>query len=375
MENSQLLDSLPLPKMEESTTEYFQRWHESVAPSGIYGINIPSQYGGLGLGHWDRFCAIAEMSMVNPSAGAILQSVTLGVGLFLSAPNDIRDEWLPQLADGRQVASICITEPISGARMGNMETKITAFNEADRYVLSGEKQFIANSHVATVHGVIAVADSIPKHNHRHIAVIVPAAKKGVSCGCHDDLDGLRHFNVGTLRFDEVLLDRCNLLVGENGMTLGHRSITLFGKLNLAAVAFGALKASSQATLEYLESTIGKQKDLATVPAIKQRLGLVQMKISQAEALCMRAAQSIDRGEPDAGAILAAKAGTIDLAIQGILDCISIMGARGGSTAAGHVRRLADVIQTLAPAGSESVNIYQLGQVAMGTYKKVGSYDA
>lgn len=58
-----------------------------------------------------------------------------------------------------------------------------------------------------------------------------------------------------------------------------------------------------------------------------------------------------------------------------LDCIPIMGVQGASIAVSYVRRLADVLQTLAPAGTESVNLSQLGQVAVGSYKKVGIYHA
>lgn len=369
-----IIQNIPLPTDTDDCLSYFRTWHQFAAPTGLYGVNIPQRHGGLGLSHEDRFTLISEMAAVNPSAGAIFQSVTLGVGLFLSAPDPVKELWLPKLASGEEVASICITEPIAGARMGSMETSVQSSGQTE-FVLRGRKQFIANSHVATVHGVIAKADTLPGHPFRHVAAIIPQGREGVTAGQMDDLDGLRHFNVGQLAFDNVHVGPTDLLLGENGLTLGHRSITLFGKLNLAAVALGALKRSWSETLKYLDSDVGASKDLRRVPVINQMLGRVQLALEESETLCSMAAKSIDDGQPNEALILTAKARTCSLAVTGILDCISVMGARGGSVWAGHVQRLNDVIQTLAPAGTESVNLTQLGRISAGLHRGVGMYDA
>lgn len=369
-----LVQNIPLPTKTDDALSYFRTWHEYAAPTGIYGVNIPSRYGGLGLSHEDRFSMISEMSAVSPSAGAILQSVTLGVGMFLSAPEAVKEYWLPKLATGEEITSICITEPFAGARVGSMETSIECSGPTE-FLLEGKKQFIANSHIATVHGVIAKANTLPGHPFRHVAAVVPQSRKGVKAGLVDDLDGLHHFNVGQLGFDGVRVKPKELFLGEDGLTLGHRSITLFGKLNLAAVAFGAFKRSWSETLEFLDSDIGRSKDLIRIPAINQIQGKVQLALEESEALCLTAAKSIDNGCPNEARILAAKATTCDLALTGILDCISIMGARGGSVWAGHVQRLNDVIQTLAPAGTATVNLTQLGKISTGLYREVGMYDA
>lgn len=96
----ELAQNTPLPTNTDDTLGYFQTWHEYAAPTGIYGVNIPSRYNGLGLSHRDRFLAISEIAAVSPSAGAILQSITLGIGIFLSASEAVKESWLPKLASG-----------------------------------------------------------------------------------------------------------------------------------------------------------------------------------------------------------------------------------------------------------------------------------
>ena len=365
--------SFPLPEEKETPLAYFSRWHAAVSPTGLYGINIPSRYGGLELGHWDRFEAISNMARRDTSAGAILQSVTLGVGMFLSAPEHLREEWLPKLATGEEIATICITEPKSGARIGSLESTLLPISGGEAYVLTGSKQFIANAHVGTVHGVFAKNVAPGQSRPRCVGIIVPNNSAGVEAGPIDDLNGLKHFNGGGLRFNNVQIPADHVLLGINGLRLAHRSITLFGKLNLAAVAYGALLRSWDETQSYLSSDTGRTKQLEKLGAIRSLIGEVQRSISASRALCFSAAHSIDKGVPEDDLIVAAKAATVNNAISGILACISIMGARGGSVAAGHVERLSDVVQTMAPAGTESVSNAQLGQFAMGNYKKVGIY--
>ena len=226
-----------------------------------------------------------------------------------------------------------------------------------------------------MHGVIAKAHDIPGHPLKHIVAIVPQGRKGVEAGLVDDLDGLHHFNVGQLSFDDVCIQPKELLLDENGLTLAHRSIILFGELNLAAVAFGVLKRSWSETLKYLDSDMGKSEDLVQIPSLNQTLGRIQLALEESEALCLTAAKSIDDGCPKEARILAAKAKTCNLALTAILDCISIVGARDGSVWAGHVQRINDVIQTLAPAGTSSVNMAQLGRIPTSIYRGVGMYDA
>ncbi|WP_017589467.1 acyl-CoA dehydrogenase family protein [Nocardiopsis ganjiahuensis] len=125
-----------------------------LAATGWHGLTIPKQYGGLGANHLARSVSIEETSRLSAAAGASLQSAQLGVAMFVGyGSEEQKSRYLPDLASGKRIASICITEPESGSHILGM--RCTARREGDSYVLNGRKWFIANSHVADVHGVVA----------------------------------------------------------------------------------------------------------------------------------------------------------------------------------------------------------------------------
>ncbi|HEY9312916.1 acyl-CoA dehydrogenase family protein [Williamsia sp.] len=82
--------------------------------------------------------------------------------------------------------TICMTEADSGSHLLGMQT--TATRDGDHWILNGRKWFIGNSHIATLHGVIARTDS-GQHSGALSAFLVEAATPGCSVGIEHDLSG------------------------------------------------------------------------------------------------------------------------------------------------------------------------------------------
>ena len=117
----------------------------------------------LGLGEtWDEVLeamrllhAVEELNRVDGSVGITMwahNSLCANHIVLFGSPEQ-KARYLPDLASGKRIASICITEPESGSHILGM--RCTARREGDSYVLNGRKWFIANTHVADVHGVVA----------------------------------------------------------------------------------------------------------------------------------------------------------------------------------------------------------------------------
>lgn len=349
--------------------EFSRNVIKEVSKLGWAGICIPTFYGGSGLGHLHRFLSIEALSSLSPSAGVVLQSVQLGTAIFMNADEQQKEYWLPKLASGEEVATICITESISGSNINRMSTAVKLHDKS--LELNGRKRFIVNSHVASVHGVISKFD-YPDLPRKYAGLIVPASLSGCSPGMPDGIHGLHGVNIGEVIFDKCQIDFSTLVIREvDGIALAHRSITIFGKLNLAAVAVGCLSNAIELTTSFLDSEIGRRKDLASVDAIRRHLSDAERKLLRIRHLCYSAAQSIDDGVPNEGLIMTAKIDAVRGAISGILDCMGVFGARGGLVETGLTSLLLDVLQLMPPAGTESVNLKRLAQVALGEYKMSG----
>lgn len=343
---------------------YSQAVADGMARVGWAGVNIPIRYGGLGKSHLTRVLMIEAASTVSPSLGAVLKSIQLGTAVPLYSAARNRDYWLQRLALGDDVGSICITEHISGSNLAQMRTVL----DEDGHI-SGDKAFIVNSHVATLHGVV-LRDGRVNCGRRLVTALIPASVSGVSSGVDHDLDGLAGVNCGEVKFSRVKTSIDNLDLQSNGMQIGLRAITIFGKLNLASVAIGALSAAIRTVETYLRYGDGSVKRLAKRGVIQKLLGEANACRIQARQLVYSGAMSLDGNSADEMLITTAKMRAGQLAIQGIFHCMEILGARGGMREYGLVGLLNDAIQTLSPAGTSTVALKRLGQNSVNEYRSI-----
>lgn len=353
----------------ESSIEFSREVCRIVGRMGWAGLSIPVDFGGAGASHVERLFSIQASSHCDPSIGVLVQSVQLGLAVFLNASKEQKQEWLPPLCSGEKTSSICLTEPVSGSNLAKMETRI--LKGAMESSLVGKKDFIVNSHIADVHGVVArnVNGSV---GDKFFAVIVPADSRNIQAGNTYLLPGLEGVNIGSVEFvDGCSVTNNNILSDKDGLEVAHRSITLFGKLNLAAVALGIQQKALDITKAYLRSETGKLKNLSQKSAIRGLLGNVNRRFVISNAACVSAAASLDRGTPNEPLILAAKTESVNSAIATVVDCMNVLGARGGLVETGLTDLLLAATQIQYPAGTASVNNKRLADDCLGAYREVG----
>ena len=186
------------------------------------------------------------------------------------------------------------------------------------------------------------------------------------------MPGLEGVNIGSVEFvDGCSVTNNNILSDKDGLEVAHRSITLFGKLNLAAVALGIQQKALDITKAYLRSEKGKLKNLSQKSAIRGLLGNVNRRFVISNAACVSAAASLDRGTPNEPLILAAKTESVNSAIATVVDCMNVLGARGGLVETGLTDLLLAATQIQYPAGTASVNNKRLADDCLGAYREVG----
>ena len=89
---------------------------------GLLGMQVPEAYGGLGLRHADNLRVLEQLGAID---------LTLALVVFNHGVNGIRpiqgyatpavrDEWLPRLASGREMAAFALSEPGSSVNVGGI---------------------------------------------------------------------------------------------------------------------------------------------------------------------------------------------------------------------------------------------------------------
>src|SRR5690606_38436103 len=132
---------------------------KKMADLGLFGINIPEEYGGLGRDYLSYIVVVEELARVDAShAITVSAHSTLGSSPILNFGTEAQKQrYLPLLAQGRVLAGFGLTEP--GAGSDASATRTTAVRlPGGGYRLNGTKIFITHAGVGEVFVVTAVTD-------------------------------------------------------------------------------------------------------------------------------------------------------------------------------------------------------------------------
>src|ERR1700749_2240812 len=104
---------------------------------GLFGLSIPTEYGGLGLTMEEEVLVCFELGQTSPAFRSVIgTNVGIGSQGIVMFGNDAqKDEWLPKLASGEMVASFALTEPGAGSDAASLGT--TAVRAGPDYGANG----------------------------------------------------------------------------------------------------------------------------------------------------------------------------------------------------------------------------------------------
>jgi acyl-CoA dehydrogenase len=168
-------------EMDEVPEEIVQEMREL----GLFGLSIPTEFGGLGLTMEEEALVALELGHTSPAFRSVV-GTNVGIGsqgIVMFGSDEQKEEWLPKLASGEMIASFALTEPDAGSDAAAVQT--TAVLDGDDYVINGTKRFITNANKADMFTLMARTNLANKGAGGISSFIVPADLKGISIGKPD----------------------------------------------------------------------------------------------------------------------------------------------------------------------------------------------
>lgn len=274
--------------------EYPIQVAQKLFEAGLYGVDIPQEYGGLGLDF--KTCAMLYEVAARYDAGFAFHffAGTTVVGHLL--PWCAREEQIRMITDdmlnNHAYISFCLTEPDAGSDAGNVRT--TYRQEGDEYVLNGTKCFVTMAPQAKYFIVAATKDRNLKY--KGISLFLVEKERGVQVGKHEDKMGLRLSETADVILENIRVPKENLL-GEEGKGLSYmmglidinRSMTM-------AMAVGIGQSALDHAVKY-----SKERVQFGVPIIKHQghgfmLAEMQARIHAARSMVFMSADVLDAGK-------------------------------------------------------------------------------
>ncbi len=225
-----------------------------LAAQGLFGVNTPREYGGLGLSMLGSCLATEELAKAH-AAFYYLSGINVHLGsktIELGGSEEQKQRWLPELASGRTIAAFALTEPEAGSDAASIAT--SARREGDVYVLNGRKIYITNAAEAGVFTVFATLD--PGAGARGItAFLIEAGTPGLTVGRAIEMAAGRGASHG-----EVILRDCRVPVANRIGAEGRGFAVAMDCLDAGRVHWGA----------YCIGAAQRLLDLATRRATERR---------------------------------------------------------------------------------------------------------
>jgi short-chain 2-methylacyl-CoA dehydrogenase len=292
---------------------------------GLMGIPHPQEYGGGGAGNLAYTLAIEELARVDSSVGITVAAHTsLGTWPIVAyGSEEQKQEWLPKLTSGEQLAAFGLTEPEAGSDAGNTRTRASADN--GDWVINGAKQFITNAGT-DITGLVTITARTGEDEISNI--MVPNGTPGYEIGEPYRKMGWNASDTRPLSFEDCRVAQDNLL-GPAGQGFRQFLQTLDGgRIGVAAMGLGLAQGALDEALAYAKERIAFGKPISKYQAIQAKLADMSTEIEAARLLTYRAALEKDAGKPFGLTAAQAKLKTGRLAVRVAEEAVQIHGGYG-----------------------------------------------
>lgn len=263
---------------------------------GLLGMQVSEIYGGLALSNYDAMRVIEQTAAIDLTLSTFiwLQN-SLGIRpIQFYATSSLRNELLPSLAQGRELAAFALTEPGAGSAASSISA--TALPDGDGgWLLSGTKVWSGSSAWASV---INIFVKLLDTNRQPLGVVGFSLRQGcpgLRTGNEALTMGLRGMVQNTIHLDNVSVNSANLL-GEpgNGMIVAKDAM-LFTRLVISAMSIGGMKRCAQIIHRYATRRSIATGQLLDNPLILAQLSDLTVAITATEALVSMTARLLDLG--------------------------------------------------------------------------------
>ena len=271
---------------------------------GVFGLTIPEEFGGSGLGKTAMCVVSEELSRGYIGVGSLGTRSEIAAELILiGGTDDQKSRWLPGIASAETLPTAVFTEPNTGSDLGSLRTR--AVKDGDSYKVTGNKTWITHGARADVMTLLARTDP-DTDNFSGLSMFLaekprgdddnPFPATGMSGGEIEVLGyrGMKEYEIG---FDEFEVKAENLLGGVEGMGFKHLMATFeSARIQTAARAVGVAQNAFEIGLQYALDRQQFGRPIFEFPRVSNKLVMMAAEMVGVRQLTYFSARQKDSGK-------------------------------------------------------------------------------
>ncbi|WP_083202565.1 acyl-CoA dehydrogenase family protein [Stappia indica] len=274
-----------------------------MAELGVFGLTIPEEYGGLGLGK-ESMCVVSEeLSRAYIGVGSLGTRSEIAAELILCGGTEVQKQtWLPKIASGEVLPTAVFTEPNTGSDLASLKTR--AVREGDVWKIYGNKTWITHPVRADVMTLLARTDP-SEPGYKGLSMFLAQKPRGTDAdpfpapgmsGGEIEVLGYRGMKEYEIAFDGFEVADENLLGGVPGQGFKQLMQTFEGaRIQTAARALGVAQAALDLGLRYAQDRVQFGKPLIAFPRVSDKLAMMAAELMAARQLTYFSALEKDSG--------------------------------------------------------------------------------
>ena len=277
-----------------------------MAELGVFGLTIPEDFGGLGMGKTAMCVVSEELSRGYIGTGSLGTRSEIAAELILiGGTPEQKDKWLPMIASGEILPTAVFTEPNTGSDLGSLRTRAVKDADGENYTITGNKTWITHPVRADVMTLLARTDPAT-NNFSGLSMFLaekprgddatPFPAEGMTGGEIEVLGyrGMKEYEIG---FDGFKVKSENLLGGVEGQGFKHLMATFeSARIQTAARAIGVAQNAFETGLQYALDRNQFGKPIFEFPRVANKLVMMAAELVGVRQLTYYSARKKDEGK-------------------------------------------------------------------------------
>lgn len=275
---------------------------QALAELGVFGLTIPEENGGLGLGKTSMCVVTEELSRGYIGLGSLGTRAEIAAELIrLGGTPEQREHWLPRIASAEILPTAVFTEPGTGSDLGSLRSR--ARREGDRYLVTGNKTWITHAARSDLMTLLVRTDPA-SHDYRGLSMLLAEKPRGTEAnpfpaagmsGGEIPVLGYRGMKEYEIAFDDFEVPADNLLGGVEGQGFKQLMATFeSARIQTAARAVGVAQNAMELGLAYAKDRKQFGKAIHAFPRVFGKLAWMVVETMLARQLTLFAAREKDQ---------------------------------------------------------------------------------
>lgn len=280
---------VPIAEHHDETGDFPIATVRQMGELGFMGIEVPEEYGGVGMDTLAYSLALTEICKADASHGTIMSvnNSLFAHGLLKFGTEDQKQKYLVPVASGQKIGAYSLTEPMSGSDAGTMRSR-AALNEAGtHYSITGQKSWVTSAPYADF--IVVFVMTQPEKKHRGVtAFIIETDQPGFARGKKEPKLGIRASATSEIIFDAYQCPVENRLGQEGEGFKIAMTVLDAGRIGIASQALGIAEAAFEASVQYAKEREAFGKKIGQFQMIQQKLADMKVRIDASRLLIYQA---------------------------------------------------------------------------------------